>query len=547
MCHNLVVMWITLVNIHNFRCIGSLQLSFGKGLNTIVGENSVGKSSLFIALSKAIASVADASNQFNDGDLRYGKLDGKELRVNCTFELTGQEQKQLIESMLSSAMAKDDRESLYGKLGDYLRSVEIGVTWNEVSKSVYAKIGQMFVQRDWVSNKIREGGVQRGQFQDLLKDLSNVSDLESKISEDGIWMAGGVLARVGQLIRPYFKTFDEFRVRPLASGRSSAMEALKGTEVASVLLNLKNHPELIQRKMYEIIRSEFSTFIPSLTIESADMSPGGGAANVQFIEEGKDWAIPLANVGAGIAELLTFLTNLVAREGNIYIIEEPEMHLHSHAKRRLYTLIKESAERNQIFIITHDERFIDPANMLSLFRLFLTRDGTQVAYLPANTSPKLMGQLGTALKDVGKREAVFARAVLLVEDESQQKFVMGCADKLHRDLDRAGVSVLFVDGEDAFKPYITLVESLKIPYLCLRDKVWGSSNERPVVIFYALGCELEEYLEQNGLGAAFNDAKEKVGAGSKQRIAEYVANSIEKSQVPPLFSQLINDIMALAK
>ncbi|MFC1937639.1 ATP-dependent endonuclease [Chloroflexota bacterium] len=542
-------MWITSVDIQNFRCIGSLHLKFDRGMNTLVGENSVGKSSLFMAISKAIDSAAANNLQFGEGDLRYGKLNGNELKVSCQFELNEQEQRQLLERMLSSPIAVAERESMYSKLGNYLRSIEIGIIWNEVDKFIYGKIGRLFLQQGWVSNKIRQGGTHRGEFHDLLKNLSTVTDFESKVwSVDGIWRADDILQRVSQLIKSYFKTFNEFRVRPVVSSRSKAMEDLVGTEVSSVLLNLKNHPELKSRRMYKRICVEFSHFFPSLTIESVDTGPGGGGANVQFIEEGKDWPIPLANIGAGIAELLTFLTNLVAQEGNIYVIEEPEMHLHSHAKRQLHTLIKESSRRNQIFIITHDEHFIDFDNMFGLLRLFLTEDGTQIASIPANTPPELMGQLSTALKDVSKREAVFARAVLLVEDESQQKFVLGCANKLSQNLDRAGVSVIFVDGNDAFKPYITLVKSLKIPYICLRDKYWGSGSTRPPDIFRALGCELEKYLEQAGLGTMLKEARGKVGVGrSKQRIAEYVANNIEEDQVPPLFSQLITDVMAIAK
>ena len=534
-------MWITSVDIQNFRSMGSLQLDFSKGLNTLVGENSVGKSSVFTAISKVIHAVADPDNpKFTDEDLRYGKLDGNELKVSCQFELTEQEQQQLLERMLSSPITITGRDALCGKLSDYLRHLEIHFTWNEVDRFLYAKLGKTFINQHSVGDRVTRGGTQRGLLNDLLRRSPTVNDLEAEIlSSSNVWGANGILRDIGELIRPYFKTFDEFRVRPLASNRSAVMEALKGTEVATVLLNLKNHPEFKSRNMYRTICSEFSDFFPSLTIESVDR-------NVQFIEEGKDWAIPLANIGAGIAELLTFITNLVARESNIYVIEEPEMHLHAQAKRRFHRLIKESSKNNQIFVITHDEHFIDLENIQGLLRLFSTKDGTQVACLPVNISPKLLGQLSTALKAVGKREAVFARAVLLVEDESQQRFVLGCANKLSQDLDGAGVSILPVDGHDAFKPYIALAGALKIPYLCLRDKNWGSHKARPSDIFRALGSELEEYLEQAGLGAILEEAKEKVGT-SKQRIAEYVANNIEEDQVPPLFSQLITDVIALAK
>jgi len=55
---------------------------------------------------------------------------------------------------------------------------------------------------------------------------------------------------------------------------------------------------------------------------------------------GENYPVPIENVGAGISELLTLLTNLVTLRGHIFVIEEPELHLHPHAKRKLANFIK---------------------------------------------------------------------------------------------------------------------------------------------------------------------------------------------------------------
>ena len=98
--------------------------------------------------------------------------------------------------------------------------------------------------------------------------------------------------------------------------------------------------------------------------------------------------------------------------------------------------------------------------------LFLTNSMNHI--LPNNLSPKVLGQLNTAMKDPTKREVVFVRAVLLVEDESQQNFVLRCADKLQYDLNSSGASVISFDGGHGYKSYIALLKALNIPHLCLR-------------------------------------------------------------------------------
>lgn len=538
-------MRITTLDIDDFRCFQQFTLAPKSGLNILVGENSVGKSSMFLAISKLLQSTQqDSSQVFTEGDLRYGKLGRRGLIVRCQLELNVEEQKQLFDSLLPRPLPLEESEDVYNQLASALRIAEVTNRWQESRRDTYVKLGPMFILSRWVSDSVRSGG-SVSDLLSLMHDLRSRTDtLENLLGKKEVWESEGVLRRVGETFLSHFKVFAEFRTRPSTSEKSAALESLQGGETTSVLLNLKNHSERRQRQRYLRICSEFSNFFPPLRIEAVEREPGSGIADVQFIENGVDWPIPFDNVGAGVTELLTFLTNLVAREGYIFVVEEPELHLHPQAKRRLNELIRESATSNQIFVVTHDQYFVDPDDLNMLIRLSIRDRVTRTAFLPDNLSPKVIGQLNTALKDATKREMLFARAVLLVEDESHQNFLLGCADKLNFNLDSSGLSIISFDGEDGYKPYVALLSTLDIPFLCLRDLGWGSTKSKPPEIYRALGCELEEFLERAGLGPLMEEARYKVGLG-KPRIAKYVGDHITSEQIPRFFHELIRDSVKL--
>src|SRR5206468_899216 len=131
------------------------------------------------------------------------------------------------------------------------------------------------------------------------------------------------------------------------------------------------------------------------------------------------------------------------------------------------------------------------------------------------------------------REAVFARSVIVVEDESQQLFVLGVAPKLGFDLDAHGVSVIAVGGHDGYPPFFTLFQALAIPYVALRDKDWDH-RRFDIQKFFELGCELEDFLDEHGLAQLRQDVISEVGT-AKPRVAAELARRLNSDQVPELF------------
>lgn len=546
-------MWISSINLKNFRCFKSLSFIASKDLNILVGENNVGKTTVFIAVSKLISVIWEGKGQaFQTGDIRRNQLAANPLAVSCSFSLDANDKRDIINLLSPEDFDLNTKRILIRKLGNILDTLEVEFKWSETSQDSYIKLGPLYVNDHAFSYERHPSG-QVNKIEELIRSLVSPEysqSLDVAIRGAEAWEAVNLKSHLLNILRPRFSHFEEFRGRPGRTGRTAALNSLEGSQTANVLLNLKNHTERRQRDRYTGVTHAFSTFFPQLRIEAVETEPSSGIADIHFTEIGDNYPVPIENVGAGISELLTLLTNLVTLRGYIFVIEEPELHLHPHAKRNLADLIRRSSTKNQFFIITHDPLFIYPDFILNLNRFYFVgygkKTGTVVASMSSGLSARDIGQIKTASKDIAKRELYFARAVLFVEDESQQKFIEGCAKKLDYGLDSVGLSIVEVGGQDGFEPYIKLAKQLDMPFLCLRDLPWGSDTDRPSKIYRSLGCELEQYLEHAGCGSLMEQARKTVGT-SKQWVAKYCGEHIERVNIPPFFPQLLEDAMKLCK
>ena len=520
-------------------------------LNTIVGENNVGKSALFAALAKLIAVIwgkQNPANLFKLTDLRFNQPDSH-LSVGCIFALDTNDRRDLIDELSPEEFDRDTKRTTCKILGNTFNTLEVVLEWSLSSTNRCIKLGPLFVDDSTLSYE-QYGTGSTLPLNNLMSKLATTKDSGSfneLAREAKLWSADNLLTRILSVITPAFDYFSEYRARPCKNERSPALYSLEGSQTANVLLNLKNHTDRRQRNRYIGVKHAFSTFFPNLKIEAVETSPGSGTADIQLTEIGSSYPVRIENVGAGVAELVTILTNLITFRRHIFVIEEPELHLHPHTKRGLEQLIRHSAIKNQVFTVTHDPVFINPDyinNLKRFYSLKRKKTGTIVASVSDGLDLKGIAQVKTAMRDVSKREIVFSRAILFVEDESQHNFIRGCAEKLDFGLDSIGLSIIAVEGKDGFKPYITLAEQLSLPFLCLADLAWGA--DKPEKIYRSLGCELEEYLDQAGFKSLMDRGRKAVGT-SKQRVAKYCGAHIEAEDIPPMFVQLLEDATKLCK
>lgn len=244
--------------------------------------------------------------------------------------------------------------------------------------------------------------------------------------------------------------------------------------------------------------------------------------------------------------MLTLLVNLIAREDMIIFLEHPEQHLHPHAMRFLQELIKGYAASNQIVVATHESYFVEPSAPLGLRRFWWTSaGGTKVFRVEDSASNTEKQQMETVLRNLRNREIMFARSVIVVEDESQRNFLAAVAPTLGRDIDAHGVSIVYAEGESNYKPFWTILEGLGIPYVALKDKSWGDPKRYPPDYHFELGMELEDYLDEKGLASERQATIKEVG-DNKRRVAGALGAKLTSGQVPPLFDEILKKAIELA-
>ena len=76
--------------------------------------------------------------------------------------------------------------------------------------------------------------------------------------------------------------------------------------------------------------------------------------------------------------------------------------------------------------------------------------------------------------------------------------------------------------------------------MVLKDKTWGDPVRYSSNRFWSFGCELEEYLDHNGLAELRAEVIAEVGkSDTKARVARVLPSRLRSDQVPELFKDIL--------
>ena len=133
-------------------------------------------------------------------------------------------------------------------------------------------------------------------------------------------------------------------------------------------------------------------------------------------------------------------------------------------------------------------------------------------------------------------------------EETTLEYLYGIAPKLGFGLDADGVSIIDVGGGSSFGPYHTLLESLGIPHVNLRDDSWGHNPHRPSDRFFSFGVKrasFEKYMDMQGVAELRQKISKHIGS-SKPRVAAEMARRMEPEQIPAIFAEVLQTAVTLA-
>jgi len=267
------------------------------------------------------------------------------------------------------------------------------------------------------------------------------------------------------LLKETVKNFSEIRQSPEGSGEH-VFESYDGIQVADVLFTLKNGNR-VQRAKFEEIKGKFNELFRNLKLEVVKESRQS-PPRIVIEKKAIEYEVPIELVGAGIGEMIIFLTHLIASKDMTFGLDMPELHFHPHVQRLLRNIIRKQSEKNQFLVITHSPTFIDPRKIENLVLVRESDSETKVAqidpdYFEENERLRLFRQL-----DTGNNEFFFSRRVLLVEGPTEIGAMPIFSEALNKDFDENGVSI--VESGKFFGILLKLMKGFSFPYQVMCDK-----------------------------------------------------------------------------
>ncbi|MFC2135157.1 ATP-dependent endonuclease, partial [Bacteroidota bacterium] len=229
------------------------------------------------------------------------------------------------------------------------------------------------------------------------------------------------------------------------------------------LIELANSKEEDKKVLF----SQFTDFIDKISplIEKIDpVYKGKTVVDLDF-KTGKGEKISLSTIGGGNNELLLLLHEIIVSGGIIMAIEEPEIHLHPQAERKLYRFMEEFSVATQMFVVTHSPVFVQPGNIRGLYRVVKRKEGTFTYSMDEKdyiNRDRLEQELNSE-----NCEMFFADKVLLVEGISDKIFMEGLIEKRCKSTDE--IKIVSAYSKDNFEIYVDLLRIFDIPYIVLTD------------------------------------------------------------------------------
>ena len=162
-------------------------------------------------------------------------------------------------------------------------------------------------------------------------------------------------------------------------------------------------------ELYQNIRR----FFQELTgIQAIELFPREGGTDFNITIAGK--TLPLSQYGDGIRHLLMVAIKAAMNPGGVFLVEEPETHLHPHFQRHLLWFLADRL-KSQVFVTTHSPVFLD------------SRKANQILSVTNDTSSEVKivdapVQYYDVLDDIGARpsDILQANVVIWVEGPSDR-------------------------------------------------------------------------------------------------------------------------------
>lgn len=518
-------MYISALQLRNYRNFRCSKLLFHKGINTLIGENGSGKTNLFYALRLLIDDTLPRYTKFYESDFNraLGQWEGHWISIALEFEeLDNSDEIRLLAVQSAGHMdtVSKGSYSLYFRPKFSIRKklFEYSADPSKTTAGLRSILDEITI--DDYETTFRCRGT--GDFSDEAVYITHVGDFENIIfpnPEDenqqviGVWLPRevNILNEISctfiKALRDVESDLKSYGNNPLVNllrGREKTVSVAKATDITtridelnekiSGLAEVRDITKGIDESIHEAVGS---TYAPNVDIKSE--LPNEMDKLFQSLKlwvgdpdedgyKGRIWELSLggANLIYLSLKLLEYEKVKTDRAANFLLIEEPEAHIHTHIQKTLFSNLNKN--RTQVIISTHSTHISSVSKISSVNILCRASKQAQVFQPSKNLSQDHITRIERYL-DAVRSTLLFAKGVLLVEGDAEQilipemfKSVFGVS------LDEIGISLVNI-GSTGFKNIARLFHQDRIQRNCaiitdqdtsvlpLEDELFGDTPE----------------------------------------------------------------------
>jgi len=408
-------MKIKKLTVDGFRCLLGFEVNFEDDLTVIVGENDAGKSSLIECLK-----VVTQGRKVEKDDFSHGlnqikiSISTDEFEFHKIYDLNDDS---VVEANLTASPTKEYIEEIRSWLSD--ENLDLSVQEEQEKVKLIAKTIGLTVRAN-----------------------SNVANLKTAILEkfngDDIEIDGATFPSFNniQLDGRHFEDVSGFFKEVFLKGKQSEIWDERITEDQTieefVREKINSYSKHIEQSIRETgVLSRMQLFLKDLTevkIEplyyKKDLNID---AKVKFMEYGKE--VSIDKKGDGTKRRITMALLEYKKEqallehdtSTIYLLDEPDTHLHVKAQIEFLETVKGFVENgSQVILTTHSPFIINSVKPKKIRLLENRNNHSKIKSIESNpdSADIILRTLG-----IENTYLFFARHIIIVEGETEEKFI----------------------------------------------------------------------------------------------------------------------------
>ncbi len=307
---------INKIKINNFKCFQNSEIQFRK-LTVLAGSNSVGKSSVLQALLLSRITIEKL--------IQFSLLDNDQ-KINKKVQIPLNGKYLLALGNTNEVLTRDANTNI----------ISIVLTDTQSDTEIVFPLKAEDTKSDYYNLELGEDWKQKGTFDNLKNEFYylNAERLGPRLTYD-----------VDQQDYIHVGWQGEYTIQVLAQNKENSIEEA----------TFRNFRDTIDYKLINQVKSWMNYIIPGFYIDEAELDGKLKKAYTTYSKSSP------TNVGFGISYVLPIIVNgLLAKSNSLFIVENPEAHLHPKGQSNIGFFLGQLASSGvQVVIETHSEHVVN--------------------------------------------------------------------------------------------------------------------------------------------------------------------------------------------